>query len=74
MVESKMGGAVKQDPKGFLSWYRELRQLARQNELQWLLSSSPAHHQTSYEKGFSPDEELAELEELAQWQGCGCGA
>ncbi len=60
--------------KAFLIWYGELQDLASEADMQWLISSTPAQHLHSYRQGFSPEQELGELEELAQWQGCACGA
>lgn len=56
----------------FLIWYQELQELARRDELRSLISE-PDGHLASYNKGLSPEEELAELEELAEWNGCACG-
>lgn len=57
----------------FLSWHAELRQVAKNSDASWLVSIDAAVHLAAYQKGLSPEEELAELDELAQWRGCGCG-
>jgi len=59
--------------KEFLLWYAKLQQLAINSESQWLVSASPEKHLAGYRKGLSPEDELAELDEMAQWRGCGCG-
>ena len=59
--------------KDFLLWHKELQQLAQKNDASWLVSAELNTHFTAFEKGLSPAEELAELDELAQWRGCGCG-
>ena len=58
---------------GFLIWHAELRQLAKKSGSSWLVSAEAEVHLAAYQKGLSPEEELAELDELAQWRGCGCG-
>jgi len=58
---------------GFLAWHKELQQLALNRGSSWLVSTEPEAHFAAYQKGLSPKEELAELDELAQWRGCGCG-
>jgi hypothetical protein len=58
---------------GFLSWHAELLQLAKTSDSCWLVATDAAAHLAAYQKGLSPEEELAELDELAQWRGCGCG-
>ena len=57
----------------FSLWYEALQRLSKQWGLQDLVSSDPRAHLASYSKGFSPEEELVELEELTQWNGCACG-
>ena len=59
--------------KDFLLWYAKLQQLVMNSESQWLVSASPEKHLAGYRKGLSPEDELAELDEMAQWRGCGCG-
>lgn len=59
--------------KSFLCWYEALRENARVNGLEWVISSDPDGHFASYNRGLTPEEEFAELETLAQWRGCGCG-
>ncbi|MBQ0718562.1 MAG: hypothetical protein KBT88_01865 [Gammaproteobacteria bacterium] len=59
--------------KGFLHWYKELQQLAQKSDASWVVSTQLNTHFDAYQKGLSPAEELAELDELAQWRGCGCG-
>lgn len=61
-----------QHPNTFLTWYQQLQELAGQGGLQALVSG-PDGHLAAYQKGLSPDEELAELEELSEWKGCACG-
>jgi hypothetical protein len=56
-----------------LAWHKELQQLALNCGTAWLVSAEPEAHLAAYEKGLSPAEELAELDDLAQWRGCGCG-
>jgi len=58
---------------GFLAWHEELLQLAKKSGSCWLVSAEVGAHLAAYQKGLSPEEELAELDELAQWRGCGCG-
>ena len=57
----------------FLKWHEELQDSAVRYGLQNLVSSDPAGHLASYNKGLNSEEELIELEELAQWNGCACG-
>lgn len=57
----------------FIIWYELLVKIADEKELQWLVSSCPSEHLASYAKGISSEDEFAEIEELAQWRGCGCG-
>ena len=57
----------------FLRWYEELQQLAAKSDLLWLVASDVKTHVEAFRKGRSPEEELVELIELAQWRGCGCG-
>jgi len=59
--------------KDFLLWYKALQKIAEKSESQWLVSADLNAHFAAYQKGHSPEEELAELDELAQWRGCGCG-
>ena len=56
-----------------LAWHKELQQLALNSGTAWLVSTEAEAHLVAYEKGLSPAEELAELDDLAQWRGCGCG-
>ena len=65
--------ATDEPSKDFLLWFDALQALAKKDDSQWLVSNSPDTHLTAYQKGQSPAEELAELDELAQWRGCGCG-
>jgi len=46
--------------KTFEEWYKELVQLAKGEDLLWLVSDYPEDHRESYEDGLSPDEELDE--------------
>ena len=55
------------------TWLHELKLLAEERELAWLISSAPENHRKGYDKGFSPEEELNALADLAEWRGCGCG-
>lgn len=57
----------------FIIWYELLVKIADERELQWLVSNCPSEHLASYAKGISPEDEFAEIEELVQWRGCGCG-
>ena len=57
----------------FILWYEELQKLAAKSDSHWLVSTNSKSHVESYQKDLSPEEELAELDELAQWRGCGCG-
>jgi len=59
--------------KDFFLWYTELQQLAEKSDSSWLVSTESQAHFAAYQKGLSAEEELAELDELAQWRGCGCG-
>ena len=63
---------VQNNPE-FAQWYIELQHLALQKGVQWLVSVNPDDHFTAYKKGLGSEEELAELEEVVQWRGCGCG-
>ncbi len=60
-------------PQEFLAWYAELLQAAEKSGSAWLVSSKPEAHFSAYSQGQTPGEELAELDDLAQWRGCGCG-
>ncbi len=57
----------------YASWYRQLRRLAAQRELDFLIATREGAHRDAFDKGLSPAEELAVLEDLAEWRGCGCG-
>ncbi|MEZ0123708.1 MAG: hypothetical protein AB9Q22_11945 [Candidatus Reddybacter sp.] len=62
-----------ENSEAFLRWHQALRQLAQVADSAWLVSTEAKSHFAAYQKGLSPEEELAELDELAQWRGCGCG-
>lgn len=57
----------------YAQWYRALHDLAEQQELAFLISTREGAHGDAYRAGLSPEEELATLEDMAQWRGCGCG-
>ena len=65
---------VVQEQQVFLPWYEALQDLAVKNDMRWLVSDNSNEHLISFEKGLTPEEELAELENIVQWRGCGCGA
>ena len=54
-------------------WLAQLRELARRDELEWLIAGGDRPHLAAYEAGLSPQEELQELADMAEWRGCGCG-
>ncbi len=60
--------------KGSLTWHKQLQSVAANSEAHWLVSTSPEAHLASYHKGYSPEEEFAELEDQFQWRGCACGS
>jgi len=64
---------VSEYSQDFLRWYDALKLLAQNSDASWLVSSDPKAHFAAYQNSLSPEEELAELDELAQWRGCGCG-
>jgi len=55
------------------SWLNELLCAARERELEWLVSVDSGIHRAAFDKGLSPDEELAARADMAEWRGCGCG-
>jgi len=57
----------------FEAWLAELRQLAAERDLTWIVSATPENHRKGYDKGFTPEDELDALTDLAEWRGCGCG-
>lgn len=54
-------------------WHRQLAVLAADEDLEWLVSSSPEGHLDAFRRGLSPAEELSELRLMGEWRGCGCG-
>lgn len=46
--------------KTFEQWYEELKELARKQDLLWMISSDSEDHEESYRDGNSPEEELDE--------------
>lgn len=46
--------------KTFLKWYDELVELARAEDLLWIISNYSEDHRDGYEDGLTPDEELDE--------------
>lgn len=59
--------------EGFDQWMAQLRELAEERELQWLVSEPTIQLREAYDGGASPEDELAALAEMAEWRGCGCG-
>ena len=57
----------------YRAWLDQLIALATQQDIEWIISLEPAAHRESFDKGLSPDEELAGLAAMAEWRGCGCG-
>lgn len=57
----------------FAGWKQQLRELAREQELEWAVGADVEAHRAAYEAGLSPAEELASLADMGQWRGCGCG-
>lgn len=57
----------------YARWLAELERLAREQELGWLIGCGADAHRAAFEKGLSPAEELAQLKDMAEWRGCGCG-
>jgi hypothetical protein len=54
-------------------WLAELVQVAKQQELQWLVSPGTATHRLAFDNGLTPHEELTALKDMSEWRGCGCG-
>jgi hypothetical protein len=54
-------------------WLMELQQLAEEQNLSWLISARAEGHRQGYDKGLTPEGELAALADLSEWRGCGCG-
>lgn len=59
--------------KGFEDWMAELRRLADERGVSWLFSGDCAEQRASFEKGLSPEDELASFDVMCEWRGCGCG-
>lgn len=55
-------------------WLDELRALAVEADVQWLIGRDPMTHRRAFEQGLSAEEQLSSLLDMAQWRGCGCGA
>ena len=55
------------------SWLAELAYIAKERELEWLVSVGPDIHRAAFDRGMSPDEELTALGDMSEWRGCGCG-
>jgi hypothetical protein len=54
-------------------WLSRLLLLAKEQDLEWLVSGETAGHRDAFDRGLSPEEELSALKDMAQWRGCGCG-
>ncbi|MET0658819.1 MAG: hypothetical protein ABW110_11755 [Steroidobacteraceae bacterium] len=54
-------------------WLAELQRLAKAQDVEWLIAPASHTHRAGFEKGSTPEEELAALKDLAEWRGCGCG-
>lgn len=54
-------------------WLAELLQLAKTHDVEWLIAPASHTHRAAFDKGLSPEEELAALKDLSEWRGCGCG-
>ena len=63
---------VTEQPR-FEEWLNRLRALAAARDLGWAIDPSGETHQTGYEKGLAPEEELQSLADMSEWRGCGCG-
>ena len=57
----------------YASWLAELACVAKERELEWLVSVGSDIHRAAFDKGLSPDEELTALADMCEWRGCGCG-
>ena len=55
------------------TWFAELRRLAEQRDIAWMIQTDAATHRDAFAKGLSPDEEMTALTDMAEWRGCGCG-
>ncbi len=44
----------------FELWYQELCDLARKEQLLWMISNDPEDHREGYKDGLTPEEELDE--------------
>lgn len=60
-------------PQTYESWLRELQALAAQSECDSLLSREPDAYRAAYEQGLTANQEFFQLQDMAQWRGCGCG-
>jgi hypothetical protein len=65
--------APEEAPPGYAAWLSELRRLAQERELEWLVCTGPNAHRAAFDQGLSPGEELGTLHDMSQWRGCGCG-
>lgn len=57
----------------FDDWYAELRTLAVKEEAEWVVAPLAEAHRSGFSEGLSPEEELQQLLDMAEWRGCGCG-
>ncbi len=65
--------AAERTAADFPHWLAQLRALADERELGWLIGREDATHRAAYDAGLSADEHLCGLADMAQWRGCGCG-
>lgn len=63
----------KVDFPGFQEWFNELKRLAQEEDVLWVVDTSGKSHLESFRKGHLPSEEIQELQLIAEWRGCGCG-
>ncbi|MET0988074.1 MAG: hypothetical protein ABW034_21970 [Steroidobacteraceae bacterium] len=60
-------------PAAYERWLMELQQLAKMQDMEWLIAPRSDTHRAAFDKGLSPGEELAALKDMSEWRGCGCG-
>ena len=57
----------------FERWFAEFGRLARERQLEWLVTAGAEPRRAAFDRGLSPDEELTALADMSEWRGCGCG-
>jgi len=60
-------------PLSFADWMVELRRLADERDIGWVICADGAAHRQSFDAGLDPQEEITRLGDLCEWRGCGCG-